>query len=61
MKNIIFYHGRKKQRFFLIFYHEIIFFSAEPFDFAVNFKFYLNIFVILNKNTNQTSKEQYLN
>ena len=59
MKNIIIYYGRKKKRFFL-FYHEIFFYSAELFDFAVNF--YLNIFdYVLNKNTNQTSKEQYVN
>ena len=54
MKNIIIYYGRKKKRFFL-FYHEIIFYSAELFDVAVNF--YLNIFdYVLNKNTNQNIK-----
>ena len=42
-KNIIFYYGRKKQRFFLIFTNEIFFYSAELFVCAVNFKFYLNI------------------
>ena len=51
-KNIIFYHGRKKQRFFLIFTNEIIFYSAELFVCAVNFKFYLNIFTFLNIKTN---------
>ena len=29
------------------FYHEIIFYSAKLFDWAVNFKFYLNIFIFL--------------
>ena len=45
---------------FPYFYLEIIFYSGEPFDYVVNFKFYLNIFIFLNLNTNQTSKEQYL-
>ena len=47
----------KKTAFFPYFYHGIIFYSAELFDCAVNFKFYLNIFIFLNINTNQTSKE----
>ena len=51
----------KETAFFPYFYHGIIFYSAELFDCAVNFKFYLNIFIFLNINTNQTSKEQYLN
>ena len=50
------------QRFFFpYFYHGIIFYSAELFYCTVNFKFYSNIFIFLNINTNQTSKEQYLN
>ena len=53
-ENIIFYCGWKKQHFFLIF-------SAELFVCEVNFKFYLNIFIFLDINTNQTSEEQYLN
>ena len=47
--------------FFLIFTNEIIFYSAKLFVCAVNFKFYLIIFIFLNINTNQTSKDQYLN
>ena len=35
------------------FYHGI---GAELFDCAVNFKFYLNIFIFFNINTNQISK-----
>ena len=38
-KNIIFYYRRKKQRFFLVFTNEIIFYNAELFASAVNFKF----------------------
>ena len=45
---------------FSILYHEIISYRAKLFDCAVNFKFYLNIFIFLTINTNQTSKEQYL-
>ena len=60
-KNVIFYYARKKQRSFLIFTNEMFFYSAELFVCAVNFKFYLNIFIFLNRYTNQTSKEQYLN
>ena len=51
----------KETAFFPYFHHGIIFYSAELFDCAVNFKFYMNIFVFLNINTNQTSKQQYLN
>ena len=51
----------KEAVFFPYFYHEIIFYSTELFDCAVNVKFYLNVFIILNVNTNQTSREQYLN
>ena len=51
----------KETAFFPYFYHKIIFYSAELFEFAFNFKFYWNIFIFLNINTNQTSKEQYLN
>ena len=38
----------KETAFFGYFYHGIIFYSAELFDCAVNFKFYLNIFIFLN-------------
>ena len=51
----------KETAIFPYFYYEIIFYSAELFDCAVNFKFYLNIFKFLNINTSETSKEQYLN
>ena len=51
----------KQAAFFPYFYHEIIFYSAELFDWTVNFKFYLNISTFLNLNTNQTTKDQYLN
>ena len=47
--------------FFLDFYRGTIFYIAELFDCEVNFKFYLKIFIFLNINTNQTSKEQYSN
>ena len=48
-KNIIFYYGWKKQHFFPhIFTNEIIFYSTELFVCAVNFKFYLIIFMFLN-------------
>ena len=46
---------------FPYFYYGNIFYRAELFDCAVNFEFYLNIFMFLNINANQTSKEQYLN
>ena len=47
---------------FYLFYHEITFYSAELFDCAVNFKFYLNIFTFLSINVNQKrQKEQYFN
>ena len=51
----------KEMAFFPYFYHEIIFYSAELSDCAVNFKFYLNVFYIFKHNTNQISKEQCLN
>ena len=56
----------ERNSFFSYFYHGIIFYSAELPDCEVNFKFYLNrfylnIFIFLNINTNQTSKDQYLN
>ena len=59
MKKYYFLLCTKESGFCHYFYHEIIFYSAELFDFAVNFKFYLETF--LNINTSQTSKEQYLN
>ena len=61
MKKHYFLLWTKETAFFPYFYHGIIFYSAELFDCAVNFKFYLNIFIFLNINTNQISKEQYLN
>ena len=42
----------KETALFPYFYHGIIFYSAELFDYAVSFKFYLNIFMFLNINTN---------
>ena len=50
----------ERNSIFPYFYHGIIFYGAELFDSAVNFKFYLNILIFLNINTNQTSKQQYL-
>ena len=47
----------KETAFFPYFYHEIIFYSTERFDCAVNFKFYLNFFTFFNINKNQTLKE----
>ena len=38
----------KETAFFPYFYYGIIFYSTELFDCAVNFKFYLNIFIFLN-------------
>ena len=48
----------KEIAFFPYFYHEINFYSAELFDCVVNFQFYFNVFIFLNINTSQTSKEQ---
>ena len=60
-ENIIFYYGRKKQRFFFIFTMELFSTALSYlFDCAVNFEFYFNI-IFLNINKNQTSNEQYLN
>ena len=39
----------KEPALFSYFYHEIIFYSIELFDCAVNFKFYLNIVIFLSK------------
>ena len=61
MKKHFFLLWTKETVFFTYFYHGIIFNSTELFECAVNFKFYLSIFIFLNINTNQTSKEQYLN
>ena len=55
------FHGTKKRLFFRYFHYEIIFCCAELFECAFNFKFCQNIFIILNINTNQTSKEQDFN
>ena len=54
-KNIIFYYGRKKQRFSL-FLPWSYFLQRWAIWFAVKFKFYLNIFIFLNINTNHTAK-----
>ena len=51
----------KKKAFFPYFEHGIIFYRSELNGCEVNFKFYLNIFIFLNTNTNQTLKEVYLN
>ena len=59
MKKHYFLLWTKETAFFPYFYHGIIFYSAELFDCAVNFKFYMNIFIFLNINTSQRSKEQY--
>ena len=59
MRKHYFLSQTKEKVFFPYFFH--ILYSFELFDCAVNFKFYLNIFIFLNMNTNQTSKEQYLN
>ena len=56
-----FFHGTKKRRFFPYFHHDIIFFCAKLFECTFNFKFCWNIFIFLNINTNQTSKDQDLN
>ena len=61
MQKYYFLLWTKETAFFPYFYHGIIFDSDELFDCAVNFTFYLNIFTFLKINTNQTSKEQYLN
>ena len=55
------FHRGKKRRFFPYFHYEIIFCCAELFECILNFKFCWNIFIFLNINTNQTSKEQDLN
>ena len=52
---------RKETTLFSYFHNEIIFCCAELFECAFNFKFSWNIFIFLNINTNQTSKEQDLN
>ena len=46
---------------FPCFHLEIIFYSAELFDCALNFKFSYNIFIYPNIITNKTSKEQGFN
>ena len=61
IKKIYFFHGTKKRRFFPYFHHDIIFFCAKLFESTFNFKFCWNIFIFLNINTNQTSKDQDLN
>ena len=55
-RKIFFFHGRKKRRFFPYFHYEIIFCCAELFEWAFNFKFCWNIFILLNINANLTSK-----
>ena len=49
----------KKKKVFPYFHHEIIFYCVELFKWI--FKFYENIFMFLNINTNHTSKEHDLN
>lgn len=48
----LFFIMEVKSAFFPYFYNGIIFYSAEPFDCVFNFKFYLNIFIFLIRNTN---------
>ena len=57
MKKHYFLFWTKETAFFPYFCHEIIFYSAELFDCAINFKFCLNIIIFLNINTTQTSKD----
>ena len=45
MKKHYFLLWTKKTAFFPYFYHGVVFYSAELFDCAVNFKFYTNIFI----------------
>ena len=59
MKKHYFLLRTKEAASFPYFHHDIFSASAEPFDCAVNFKFYLNVFIFLNINTNQTSKELF--
>ena len=47
----------KETAFFPYFYHRITFYSAELFDCAVNFKFYLNIFILLKYKHKSNTKE----
>ena len=47
--------------FFPLFHYEIIFYCAELFECVFNFKICWSIFIFLNINTNQASKEQDLN
>ena len=61
MKKNYFLLWTRETVLFPYFYYETIFYGAELCDCAVNFKFYQNIFIFLNKNTNQTWKEQYFN
>ena len=61
MKKRYFYYRGKKMCFFSCLHHEIIFYSAELFDSAFNFKLSWNIFMFLNVITNQASKEQGFN
>ena len=53
MKKHYFLLWTKETLCFPYFYCEIVFYSAELFHCGVNFKFYKNIFIFLNINTNQ--------
>ena len=53
--------GERSSVFSLYLPMKFFFYKAELFICAVNFKVYFNIFIFLNINTNQASKEQYLN
>ena len=57
--NNIFFREERNVFFPLFFHYEIIFCCAELFECAFNFKFCWNIFIFLNINTNQTSKERF--
>ena len=56
-KNIFFMEERNSV--FVLIFTELIFCYAELFECAFNFKFCWNIFIFLNINTNQTSKEKF--
>ena len=47
MRKQYFLLWKKETAFFPFLYHGIIFYSAELLDCAINFKFYLNIFIFL--------------
>ena len=60
-KHYSFYYRAKKWHFFPYFYCEIIFYRTELWDCTLNIKFCWDVFIFLNININQTTKEQDLN